>query len=53
MRRLLLLLIIIVVALSPVYSAQGLAITYGETTYSNQAIKIPCIIISSPTAIRI
>ena len=39
MRRLLLLLIIIVVALSPVYSAQGLAITYGETTYSNQAYK--------------
>jgi uncharacterized protein YpuA (DUF1002 family) len=26
-------------ALSPVYSAQGLAITYGETTYSNQAYK--------------
>ncbi len=39
MRRLLLMLIIIVVALSPVYSAQGLAITYGETTYSNQAYK--------------
>jgi uncharacterized protein YpuA (DUF1002 family) len=32
-------LIILVVALSPVYSAQGLAITYGETTYSNQAYK--------------
>ncbi len=39
MRRLLLMLIILVVALSPVYSAQGLAITYGETTYSNQAYK--------------
>lgn len=37
MRKLWLMLIIIVVALSPVYSAQGLAITYGETTYSNQA----------------
>jgi uncharacterized protein YpuA (DUF1002 family) len=32
-------LIILVVALSPVYSAQGLAITYGEATYSNQALK--------------
>jgi uncharacterized protein YpuA (DUF1002 family) len=39
MRRLWLMLIIIAVALSPVYSAQGLAITYGETTYSNQAYK--------------
>jgi uncharacterized protein YpuA (DUF1002 family) len=39
MKRLLLMLIILVVALSPVYSAQGLAITYGEATYSNQALK--------------
>lgn len=39
MRRWFLMLIILMVAMSPVYSAQGLAITYGETTYSNQAYK--------------
>ncbi len=39
MRRWCLILIILVVALSPVYGAQGLAITYGETTYSNSAYK--------------
>ncbi|HMK54329.1 MAG TPA: DUF1002 domain-containing protein [Methanobacteriaceae archaeon] len=40
MKRLLLIALVLLVALSPVYSAtQGLAITYGEATYSNQALK--------------
>jgi uncharacterized protein YpuA (DUF1002 family) len=36
MKRILLLVITLIIILSPVYSVQGLAITYGETTYANQ-----------------
>jgi uncharacterized protein YpuA (DUF1002 family) len=39
MKKLLLGLILVIMILSPVYSASGFAITYGETTYTNSDLK--------------
>ncbi len=39
MKKFLIGLILIIVMLSPVYSASGFAITYGETTYANADMK--------------
>jgi uncharacterized protein YpuA (DUF1002 family) len=39
MKRLLLGIMVLLVALSPIYGVSGFVITYGETTYSNNAYK--------------
>jgi uncharacterized protein YpuA (DUF1002 family) len=39
MKKLLIGLILIIIMLSPVYSASGFAVTYGETTYANANMK--------------
>ncbi len=39
MKKLLIGLILIIIMLSPVYSASGFAVTYGETTYANANLK--------------
>ena len=39
MKKLLIGLILIIIMLSPVYSASGFAVTYGETTYGNANLK--------------
>ncbi len=39
MKKLLIGLILIIIMLSPVYSASGFAVTYGETTYANSNLK--------------
>jgi uncharacterized protein YpuA (DUF1002 family) len=39
MKKLLIGLILVIIMLSPVYSASGFAVTYGETTYANSNMK--------------